>query len=233
MTPEFDSYAPQYDGLLRDPVRERFSSGSAFFHRRKALMIEDFFARQNISAANLAWLDVGCGQGELLKIAGRKFRRAAGCDPSAAMMKHCEGIELFEQPSPADLPFADQSFDFVTAVCVYHHVPGNQRAALTASIVRVLKPGGIFCMIEHNPLNPITQLIVRRCPVDVDARLLTSMTAERLTHFAGLKPIQTTYFLLLPERLFNHVGGFERHLRRLPFGGQFALFARRVALPCL
>ena len=227
MTPEFDSYAPEYRNLLHDPIRDRFANGSQFFHRRKARLIHDFFARQNMSSAGMAWLDVGCGQGELLQIAESAFARAVGCDPSAKMMEVCAGIEMFEQPSPTQLPFPDQSFDFITAVCVYHHVPREQRAALTASIYRVLKPEGVFCLIEHNPFNPVTQIIVRRCPVDSDAELLTASTASGLMRSAGLEIIETAYFLYFPESVFGRIGWIERYLRPLPAGGQFAMFSRR------
>jgi ubiquinone/menaquinone biosynthesis C-methylase UbiE len=226
MTPEFDSYAPEYRDLLQDPIRDRFANGSQFFHRRKAHLIHDFFTQQNVSTAGMAWLDVGCGQGELLKIAESSFGRSVGCDPSAKMMESCAGIELFEQPSATELPFPAQSFDFITAVCVYHHVPREQRSALTASIYRVLKPGGIFCLIEHNPFNPVTQIIVRRCPVDSDAELLTASTAARLMRSADLEVLETAYFLYFPERVFKRIGWMERHLRRLPAGGQFAMFSR-------
>jgi len=227
MTPEFDSYAPEYRDLLHDPIRDRFANGSQFFHRRKAVLIHDFLARLRMSVASMAWLDVGCGQGELLKIAGSAFARAVGCDPSAKMMEACAGIEMFEQLSPSELPFPDQSFDFITAVCVYHHVPCEQRAALTASIYRVLKPGGVFCLIEHNPFNPVTQIIVRRCPVDSDAELLTASTASGLMRSAGLEIIETAYFLYFPESVFGRIGWIERYLRPLPAGGQFAMFSRR------
>jgi SAM-dependent methyltransferase len=227
MTPEFDSYALAYRKLLHDPIRDRFANGSQFFHRRKAILIHDFLVRQRMSVTSMAWLDVGCGQGELLKIAGSAFARAVGCDPSAKMMEACAEIEMFEQSSPTELPFPDQSFDFITAVCVYHHVPRIQRAALTASIYRVLKPGGVFCLIEHNPLNPVTQTIVRRCPVDVDAELLTRADAARLMGAVCLDPIETAYFLYMPEGTFNRIGKLEGCLRRLPLGGQFAMFSRR------
>jgi SAM-dependent methyltransferase len=227
MSPEFDSYAPEYRNLLYDPIRDRFANDSQFFHRRKARLIHDFFARQNVSTAGMAWLDVGCGQGELLKIAGSAFARAVGCDPSAKMMQACAGIEMFEQPSPTELPFPNRSFDFITAACVFHHVPLEQRAALTASIYRILRLGGVFCLIEHNPFNPITQIIVKRCPVDSDAELLTASTASGLMRSADLEIIETAYFLYLPERLFNRIGWIERYLRPLPAGGQFATFSRR------
>lgn len=148
---EFDEYASEYSSLLNDPLRNRFASESGFFHRRKWMLIHDFFSQRRINPSNLNWLDVGCGQGELLKVAAPFFAKASGCDPSRGMIHSCAASDVYEQPSPAELPFPDRSFDFVTAVCVYHHVHGGDRALLTKSIQRVLRPGGLFCMIEHNP----------------------------------------------------------------------------------
>ena len=56
-----------------------------------------------------------------------------------------------------------------------------ERAPLVADIYRVLRPGGIFAIIEHNPFNPAVQLIIRRPPVDKNAELLTAKTARSLT----------------------------------------------------
>src|SRR5258707_4623296 len=122
MTPEFDQYALEYARLLGDPARDRFARDPHFFHRRKAALIVDYLAGQKLDPSGLSWLDVGCGQGELLDLAGNLFARAVGCDPSREMIKSCDSAEVYEQASPANLPFPDQSFDFITAVCVYHHV---------------------------------------------------------------------------------------------------------------
>jgi SAM-dependent methyltransferase len=225
---EFDLYAASYSRLLQDPLRDRFAGDSAFFHLRKWMLIRDFLARHHLQPSTLTWLDVGCGPGELLKLAGANFRRAVGCDPSRKMVGSCTSLQVFEQPSPSGLPFPDQSFDLVTAACVYHHVHGiDRRALLTESIRRVLKPQGLFCLIEHNPWNPITRLIVRRCPIDRDAELLTPSFAARLVRSAGLEVIETAYFLYFPKNAFHFAGALEDRLRRLPLGGQFALFGRK------
>ena len=42
---EFDRYAPEYSSLLNDPLRDRFASDPVFFHRRKWMLIRDFFAQ--------------------------------------------------------------------------------------------------------------------------------------------------------------------------------------------
>ena len=226
--PEFDAYAPAYARLLQDPVRDRFAGDSTFFHSRKWALIRDFLARRRLDPAALSWLDAGCGQGDLLRLAGWNFRRAEGCDPSRNMIASRGAPQVYEQPSPSELPFPDRSFDLVTAVCVYHHVHGSDnRGLLTQSVRRVLKPDGVFCLIEHNPWNPVTRLIVRRCPVDADAQLLRPRLAAQLMRNAGLAVIETAFFMYLPEAVFRRAGDLEDYLRRLPLGGQYAVFGRR------
>src|SRR5947209_399657 len=151
MNPEFDQYAPIYSHLLKDRLREGFASDPVFFHRRKWSLIREFFDQREMTPSQMSWLDVGCGQGELLELGASRFSRAVGCDPSTGMMEKSTSADIYAQTSPTELPFPNASFDFITAVCVYHHVRREDRGALTTSIHRVLRPGGIFCLIEHNP----------------------------------------------------------------------------------
>ena len=183
--PEFDQYALSYPESLNDPIRNRFALDPLHFHRRKWYLIRSVLKRFEVATEDQSWLDVGCGQGQLLDLAGGHFRRAVGCDPSTVMLPDHAPFTVCEQVSPVELPFDDGSFDFVTAVCVYHHVHGGARTDLTNEIKRVLAPGGLCCIIEHNPLNPATQVIVRRCAVDVDAR--TSFRACGFRPASGLR----------------------------------------------
>jgi SAM-dependent methyltransferase len=228
--PEFDQYAPSYADLLDDPVRNRFARDPLHFHRRKWILIESLLRDAGANLHSLRWLDVGCGRGELLELAGLEFKQAMGCDPSSNMLSSNTSFEMHKQQSLVELPFEDNSVDFVTAVCVYHHVHGEARTLLTNDIRRVLVPGGLCCIIEHNPWNPVTQAIVKRCPVDVDAELLTLQTAAKLFEASGFESIETEYFLYFPELLFNsRAGALERSLYKLPFGGQYALLTRNPA----
>jgi SAM-dependent methyltransferase len=229
--PRFDDLSSSYEELLRDPIRDRFTGQeSMFFHRRKADLIRRFFQRRSTATSGLRYLDVGCGKGELLGLLQPNFKHAAGCDVSEAMMRQVSqvtGIETRVQNNPLQVPFGDAEFDLVTAVCVYHHVPPACRAALTAEIVRVLRPGGIFCMIEHNPFNPITRLIVSRTPVDADAILLPASEARRLAAGAGLAPLERDFFLYLPQAVYGYLGRAEAMLAKVPLGGQYALFSKK------
>jgi SAM-dependent methyltransferase len=227
MSAEFDRYAGNYEDLLRDPIRDRFAVNAEFFHFRKWLLIQDFFRRRSIRSKELCWLDVGCGKGELLRLGKAHFRTAMGCDPSAEMLRHCGGLAVSHQPEPARLLFEDQSFDFVTAACVYHHLGPLERPALTNEARRVLRPGGLLVIFEHNPANPATRLIVSRTPVDSKAVLLRARELRSLMRAAGLVPLDTLYYLYLPQRLFEFAGKLERLLTGIPLGGQYAVFGEK------
>jgi ubiquinone/menaquinone biosynthesis C-methylase UbiE len=65
------------------------------------MVIRDFLANRSLDLSKLKWLDVGCGQGEFIRLAGSDFAKATGCDPSASMIKSGVSSELYEQPSPS------------------------------------------------------------------------------------------------------------------------------------
>jgi SAM-dependent methyltransferase len=225
----FDPLSSSYEELLRDPMRDRFTGQEpAFFHRRKADLIRQFFRHRSLATSELRYLDVGCGKGELLGLLQSDFKQTAGCDISAEMMRQVTGIETRVQKDSLQIPFGDAEFDLVTAVCVYHHVPPADRRTLTGEIRRVLRPGGVFCMIEHNPFNPVTRLIVSRTPVDADAILLRASEARRLAAGAELAPVEQDYFLYFPQALYRYVGQVEALLSKVPLGGQYALFSTKV-----
>jgi SAM-dependent methyltransferase len=228
MPAEFDRYARGYSELLKDPLRDIFAPGSTFFALRKWLLIQQFYKEQGRDTSLDRWLDVGCGSGELLRLARPHFRETQGCDISVDMIATALDLPIRVQSNPAVLPFEDESFDLVTAVCVFHHVENGLQADLISEIGRVLKLGGVACVIEHNPLNPVTQLIVRRAPIDVDAVLLSATRVQRLLA-ARFSIMSREYFLLLPEALYPRVGWLERILRRVPLGGQYAVFGCKTS----
>jgi SAM-dependent methyltransferase len=143
------------------------------------------------------------------------------------MLAGCGDLPVRPQATPTTLPHDDASFDLVTAVCVFHHVPVPDRPALAGELARILRPGGIAAIVEHNPLNPVTQLVVWQTPVDVDAVLLGARASRRLLAGAALVPQATRYLLYFPAGIHRRAPGLERALRHLPGGGQYAVFARR------
>ena len=229
-TPEFDEYAHSYTQLLEDSMRKRFTQDPLYFHKRKWMLLEKLLLTVGRDPGTMKWLDVGCGQGDLLRLAGDRFAHAMGCDPSGGMLKSDSPLEMLRQISPPKYHARAHSLDFVTAVCVYHHVHGTDRELLTREIMRVLKPNGICCVIEHNPWNPVTRSIVKRCPVDVDAELISALAARLLFERSGFATLRTDYFLYFPERLYSHFSRSERFLQKLPLGGQYSLLVKAPAI---
>ena len=227
MKPEFDRYSDSYEDLLKDPLRDRFTGGSGeFFHVRKRDLIRNYFRKRGVDMRRLSYLDLGCGKGELASLLSGDFGRTCGCDPSEGMLRSARGVETRVQPDPEAIPYPDASFDFVTAVCVYHHVPPGSRDRVTAEVTRVVKPGGTFAIIEHNPYNPVTRAIVSRTPIDADAILLTANETRGLMRSRGFRLTALEYFLYLPERFYRAIGGLEAALRKVPLGGQYAVFGK-------
>jgi ubiquinone/menaquinone biosynthesis C-methylase UbiE len=226
---EFDEYASSYDKLLQDPIRDRFrADASLFFHRRKRDLIRAYFRRQVADTRSMAYLDLGCGKGELLSLLREDFGRIAGCDPSAEMLTGIQGVETRVQTNCENIPFGDAEFDLVTAACVYHHVPREARLKLTLEVNRILKPTGTFAIIEHNPYNRVTRLIVGRTPVDTNAVLLTLRETSKILRMAGFARQVSRYFLYFPEFVYRHAGDAgEMWFRKIPLGGQYAVFATK------
>ncbi len=230
MPTEFDGYADDYGELLDDPIRRAFAGKQEFFHLRKLKVFRRFLARRGVAAKTVSWVDIGCGRGDLLRLGGGDFGGAYGCDVSRDMLKYCGGLDVRLQETPGRLPFPDHFANFATAVCVYHHIDLGRRKAFTEEAVRILKPGGIFCIIEHNPFNLLTQIIVRNTPVDARAHLLTSGASWRLLTGQNMRILDQQYFLWLPEPLYRRFSFLEDCLSGVPLGGQYAVFGEKPTL---
>src|SRR5262245_39629441 len=118
----FDNYAGNYADLIKDPIREKFAGNSRFFFERKIQVISRCVHQVGRRPETMGWLDVGCGQGDMLHVGKALFKSATGCDPSRGMLESCQGLQVRVQESLDKLPFADTAFHFITAVCVYQHV---------------------------------------------------------------------------------------------------------------
>ena len=85
-------------------------------------------------------LDVGCGTGGNLEMLA-KFGAAEGVDVSDEALEFCRGKGLTVHKGLAEkLPFADESFDVVTALDVVEHLDDD--VAGLQEMYRVLKTGG-------------------------------------------------------------------------------------------
>ena len=135
-----------FDGTARDYdyVERLLALGSGSWYRRQALL------RAGL-APGMQVLDVATGTGlvarEALATVGPEGR-VLGLDPSAGMLAEARRqlpITVLRGRGEK-LPFADASFDFVSMGFALRHV--TDLDALFREYRRVLKPGGVACVLE-------------------------------------------------------------------------------------
>jgi SAM-dependent methyltransferase len=178
----------------------------------------------------LTFLDVGCGPGETDSHLRGRVGGLAGVDIAPRVLESARrrnpSVDYRHFAPGEEIPFDGESFDVCFAVCVLHHVPEADRPGLVAEMRRVVRPGGLIVLFEHNPLNPLTRRAVRGCEFDEDVELIPRRAASRLLEGAGLSAPGHRYILFF-TRDSELLRGVERRLRRLPLGAQYAAFAQR------
>ena len=196
---------------------------AAYFTQLKARALTDLVQRRVGDPSTLTALDVGCGVGVTDAYLVDSFRAVIGVDifdgvlERAAVANPGVDYRLYDGHT---LPLEDESVDVAFAICVVHHVPPPQWTAFAAEMARVLRPGGIAAIFEHNPLNPLTRRVVSNCVFDEDAVLLRRRRASDLLRQVGLAPCEDRYIAFLP------LGGkavvpIEAALRRVPLGARY------------
>ncbi len=223
----FETHAKTYSDDIDQAVSFSLQNTN-FFSKVKADYLLKLI-RENIGEARgLKLLDVGCGTGVLHKYLVGSGLNISGVDIANAPLELANITNPEVQYTKFDgeaLPFEKNTFDITIAVCVFHHIPVIERGALIAEMKRVTRHGGIFCIIEHNPLNILTRLAVWRCPFDKEAILLTPRYSLNLIKASGpdVKAMGAFYFLFFPIN-FDWLRKVESHLTWLFLGAQYCTY---------
>jgi SAM-dependent methyltransferase len=175
-------------------------------------------------------LEIGCGNGFFLEEArARGYVEVRGVEPGAqAVARAAPGIReriVCDMMRPG--LFADASFDVVCLFQVFDHLPDP--AGVLAEAHRVLKPGGLALILNHNINALSARLLGERSPIiDLEHTYLYSpATLTRLAGDHGFTTLETgavlnNYTLHYLTRLVP-LPGFLKHpllelLRRTPLG---------------
>ena len=137
----FDQLAPSYDRLNRI-----FSLGLDIGWRKQLVAA---VARQNPAKI----LDLACGSGDVTTMLQEALPKAqiVGLDFSRPLLTQAQqrGLPGLAEADALKLPFADGSLDAITIAFGLRNF--SDRFAGLSEIARVLKPGGVFGLLEFSP----------------------------------------------------------------------------------
>lgn len=138
------------------------------------------------------WLDLGCGRSVVpewlahrVPLPDLKGCIAVGLDRDRRALARNHHLPLRVAGDAEDLPFADRTFDVITANMVLEHI--EEPARLFGSVTRVLRPGGRF--IVHTPnVEGYTTMLTRLVPRRLRPRL------AHVLHGRPLDDVYRTYY---------------------------------------
>jgi SAM-dependent methyltransferase len=127
---------------------ERFTEGADVEYEEQILPL---------LAAELAGservLDIGCGEGQVSRLAARGGSTAIGVDAAWNQVSLAHGRgggPAYVRADAPSLPFASHSFDAAVSCLVLEHLDALETVA--TEVARALRPGGRLCCVLNHPL---------------------------------------------------------------------------------
>ena len=223
----FDTYRRTYEQEVEEAIAFAGREHD-FFVEAKARTLLELAERRLGDLDRVRALDVGCGLGLVHRHLAPLAGRLEGIDVSTALIEEAARRNPTVRYRTFDgrrMPYEDGAFDLTFAICVLHHVDPAARLEFVQELVRVTRPGGVVAVFEHNPLNPLTRLVVRRCAFDEGVVLVPRRHLERLLAGRATDDVRSRYILFTPWKATRDL---ERRLGRVPLGAQYVTYASRV-----
>lgn len=155
--------------------------------------------------AGSALLDIGCGDGELIRSLSGHIGQAMGIDPGLSQRVTGHGYELLPGRFPDDLP-VDARFDVITMLAVLEHLPPDVQVHLADQFGRLLNPSGRIIITVPSPrVDDILHALLR-------LRLIAGIKAHE--HY-GFDPGLTVGLFPAPRYLVLRRSRFQLGLNNL------------------
>jgi len=225
---EFDKFADEYLSIHEKNIRMSGESPE-FFAEYKIRDISEA-VRSTGPVSNI--LDFGSGVGNSVPHVEKYFPQShltcldvSGRSLEISKERFGDRVKhsLFDGEN---IPFSCGTFDIAYAACVFHHIAVAKHKQLLLELRRVLKPGGLLFVFEHNPLNPLTIQAVNTCPFDENANLIRGAQMRSVFEEAGYDDVDVRFRIFFPSFL-SSLRTFERYMTWLPFGAQYYVRGRK------
>jgi len=226
-TPLFDAYANSYDDALNQALSVTGLAKDHFCKERLTWLRRSLVA---FGEQPRRGLDYGCGNGSSTPLLASilNLSEALGVDVAPKIVAKAR-----EEHGSSHLQFATiteattaEAFDVAYCNGVFHHIHKPERPAAVQYVYDRLRVGGIFALWENNPWSPAARYIMSRCAFDEDAQMLATGETKRLLQNAGFEILSTDFLFIFPA-LLNSLRPLERWARKLPFGAQYQVLARK------
>lgn len=133
-----------YDGLSRLAA---LSVGGENRFRRLALTGLEIQPQMQV-------LDLCCGSGQATAVLVQCSQQVMGLDASPRSLQRARQNvpqATFVEGFAENMPFADGQFDRVHTSMALHEMSFPQLQAILSEVYRVLKPGGVFALVDFHP----------------------------------------------------------------------------------
>lgn len=225
---QFDRFADEYEALQTASVRIS-GEGPEYFWRYKVLDLARICAASGLRPR--AVLDFGAGVGNSVPYLREQFPGAGITCLDVSRKSLAVGERRF--PGAADfawfdggrVPLDDATYDVAFVACVLHHVEAADHVRLLGELRRVVRPGGVVMVYEHNPYNPVTRKVVRECAYDEGVTLIAPHALMSGFRAAGMPEPALRYRVFFP-RVLAALRPVEQVLGWLPLGAQYYVYAR-------
>ena len=152
----FYSSSAKIDKKTVQSFGEEWQKFSSFSEAEIKNIGDEYFdiVDESILNSNSTVLDMGCGSGRWSKYLAPNVKFIEAIDPSDAifsatkLLSNVNNIRI-TQASSDNIPFNDETFDFVFSLGVLHHIPETQ-TALIDTVKKVKKGGHVLIYLYYN-----------------------------------------------------------------------------------
>lgn len=229
----FDRLADDYSNVHKKSLSIFSNMDLSYFVSYKVNILKDhiFNLPKNI-------LDFGCGIGLSSKYISEQFPMSKiwGIDTSSLSIEKAKKLKISNAIfSCVDITKQELNlplFDVIFVSCVFQHIMPKDRQKVLSKLLSLLSKNGKLFIFEHNPYNPITNLIYNMTEIDNGCCMMSHFELNKILKEIILNDFviyQTFFSIFMPRYMFlSKIFFLEKYLKKIPIGAQYYKIIQRL-----